>query len=81
MLLVIQITPQGSNNISQVGFIPFVQIEQNDIIVQRENEGDTLLNSSTQHSLTSNTFYRTCCIPLIKPTQSLRKEAMQQKPP
>jgi hypothetical protein len=81
MLLVIQITPQGSNNISQVGFIPFVQIEQNDIIVQRENEGDTLLNSSTQHLLTSNTFYRTCCGPLIEPMRSLRKEAMQQKPP
>jgi hypothetical protein len=64
-----------------VGFIPFVQIEQNDIIVQRENEGDTLLNSSTQHLLTSNTFYRTCCGPLIEPMRSLRKEAMQQKPP
>jgi hypothetical protein len=81
MILVIQITPQGSNNISQVVFIPFVQIEQNDIIVQGENEGDTLLNSSTQHSLTSNIFYRTCCGPPIKPAQSLKKEAMQRKPP
>ncbi len=81
MLLVIQTTPQGLNNISQVGFIPFVQIEQNDIIVQGEIEGDTLLNSSTQHSLTSNTFYRTCCEPLVEPMWSLRKEAMQWKPP
>ncbi len=64
-----------------MGFIPFVQIEQNDIIVQGENEGNTLLSSPTQHSLTLNTFCRTCCGSLIEPMPSLRKETMQWKPP
>jgi hypothetical protein len=41
----IQITPQGSSDRSQMGSIPHVQIEQNDIIVEGESEGDTSLRS------------------------------------